>query len=138
MFNRAAAAYHGVGLQGCGFAVIQWRTLLAMQTVVELPEFIRRAQQLLSEGEAQLLVSYLAEFPQAGALIEGTGGIRKIRWAREGMGKRGGIRVIYYFHSERMPLYLLTVFGKNERADLSMAERVALGKFVKRLVDASR
>jgi hypothetical protein len=109
-----------------------------MQTVVELPEFRRRAQQLLSENEAQLLVSYLAEFPQAGTLIEGTGGIRKVRWAREGMGKRGGVRVIYYFHSERMPLYLLTVFGKNERADLSMAERVALAKFVKRLVDAAR
>jgi len=109
-----------------------------MQTVVELPEFIRRAHQLLWHGESQLLVSYLAEFPLAGVLIEGTGGIRKIRWAREGIGKRGGVRVIYYFHSERMPLYLLTVFGKNERADLSMAERVALGKFVKRLVDASR
>lgn len=109
-----------------------------MQTVVELPEFIRRAQPLLSAGEVQLLVSYLAEFPQTGVLIEGTGGIRKIRWAREGMGKRGGVRVIYYFHSERIPLYLLTVFGKSERADLSMAERIALGKFVKRLVDASR
>ncbi len=109
-----------------------------MQTVVELPEFIRRAQRLLSEGESQLLVSYLSEFPQAGVLIEGAGGIRKIRWAREGMGKRGGVRVIYYFHSDRMPLYLLTVFGKNEKADLSMAERVALGKFVKRLVDTLR
>ena len=109
-----------------------------MQSVVELPEFIRRAQQLLSEGEVQLLVSHLAEFPQAGVLIEGTGGIRKIRWAREGMGKRGGVRVIYYFHSKRIPLYLLTVFGKSERADLSMAERIALGKFVKRLVDSSR
>jgi hypothetical protein len=54
------------------------------------------------------------------------------------MGKRGGVRVIYYFHSDRMPLYLLTVFGKNERADLSMSERVALAKFVKRLVDALR
>ena len=54
------------------------------------------------------------------------------------MGKRGGVRIIYYFHSERMPLYLLTVFGKNERADLSMAERAALAKFVKRLVDAAR
>ena len=74
--------------------LIQWRTLSSMQTVVELPEFIRRAQQLLSEGESQLLVSYLAEFPQAGVLIEGTGGIRKIRWAREAMGKRGGVRVI--------------------------------------------
>lgn len=109
-----------------------------MQTVVELPEFISRAQKLLSDGESQLLVSYLSEFPQAGALIEGTGGIRKIRWAREGMGKRGGVRVIYYFHSDGVPLYLLTVFGKSERSDLSMAERGALGKFVKRLVDALR
>jgi hypothetical protein len=109
-----------------------------MQTIVELPEFIRRSQQLLSVAESQLLVSHLALFPHAGVLIEGTGGIRKLRWAREGMGKRGGVRVIYYFHSERMPLYLLTVFGKNERADLSMAERILLGKVVKRLVDASR
>ena len=112
--------------------------LRAMQTIVELPEFIRRAQQLLSVAESHLLVSHLAEFPQAGVLIEGTGGIRKLRWAREGMGKSGGVRVIYYFHSERMPLYLLTVFGKNERADLSMAERILLSKFVKRLVDALR
>jgi hypothetical protein len=84
------------------------------------------------------LVSYLAEFPQAGVLIEGTGGVRKLRWAREGMGKRGGVRVIYYFHSERMPLYLLTVFGKNARTDLSLAERLALSKLVKRLAGALR
>lgn len=109
-----------------------------MHTVVEVPEFIRRSDGLLSDGERQLLVSYLAEFPQAGVLIEGAGGVRKLRWAREGMGKRGGVRVIYYFHSERMPLYLLTVFGKNERADLSMAERLALGKLVKRLAGALR
>lgn len=127
-----------MGFRESSLAVIQWRTNIAILTVVELPEFIRRAQQRLPEGEAQLLVSYPAEFPQAGVLIEGTGGIRKIRWAREGMGKRGAVRVNYYFHNERMPLYLLTVFGKNERADLSMAERIALGKFVKRLVDASR
>jgi hypothetical protein len=107
-----------------------------MHTVVEVPEFIRRADGLLSPGERQQLVSYLAEFPQAGVLIEGAGGVRKLRWAREGMGKRGGVRVIYYFHSERMPLYLLTAFGKNERADLSMAERLALGKLAKRLAGA--
>jgi hypothetical protein len=48
-------------------------------------------------------------------LIPGTGGIRKLRWAREVMGKSGGVRVIYYFHGERMPLYLLSVFGKNQK-----------------------
>ena len=109
-----------------------------MQTVVELPEFLRRARNLLSESESQLLVRYLARFPLAGHLIEGTGGVRKLRWAREGMGKRGGVRVVYYFHSERIPLYVLTVFAKNERADLSMAERHELAKLVKRLVEASR
>ena len=70
-------------------------------------------------------------------MIEGTGGIRKLRWAREGMGKRGGVRVIYYFHSERMPLYLLTIFGKNEQSDLSMAERATLAKLVERMIAAS-
>lgn len=109
-----------------------------MQTVVETPEFLRRVRSLLSESEAQLLVTYLAQFPLAGDLIEGTGGVRKLRWARDGMGKRGGVRVIYYFHSARLPLYVLTVFGKNERADLSMDERNELGKLVKRLVAASR
>lgn len=108
-----------------------------MHTVVELPEFIRRSQPLISEREVHSLISYLAGAPLAGDLIEGTGGIRKLRWAREGMGKRGGVRVIYYFHSERMPLYLLTVFGKNEQSDLSMAERALLAKLVERLIAAS-
>jgi len=54
------------------------------------------------------------------------------------MGKRGGTRVIYFFHSERIPLYLLTIFGKNEKSNLSMAERNALGVLVERLVAASR
>jgi len=109
-----------------------------MQTVVELPEFIRRSRQLLTEREVQNVVTYLARSPLAGDLIEGTGGIRKLRWAREGMGKRGGARVIYYFHSEQIPLYLLTLFGKNERSDLSMAERNLLAKLVERLVATAR
>ena len=107
-------------------------------TIVELPEFLRRARNLLSDFESQLLVAYLAQFPLAGDLIEGTGGVRKLRWAREGMGKRSGVRVDYYFHSERMPLYILTAFAKNERTDLSMAERHELAKLVKRLIAASR
>ena len=72
--------------------------------------------------------------PAAGDLIEGTGGVRKVRWARDGRGKSGGVRVIYYFQSEAMPLYLLTMFAKNERANLSKAERNALGDLVDVLV----
>ena len=60
--------------------------------------------------------------------------MRKWRWARDGRGKSGGVRVIYYFHSETMPLYLLTMFAKNERANLSKAERNALAGLVDVLV----
>ena len=105
-----------------------------MQTVAEMPEFIRRAERLLSGEERQDLISHLAVFPKAGVIMPGAGGIRKLRWARQGMGKSGGIRVIYYFHNERMPLYLLTVFGKGEKANLSKAERNELAKLVRLLV----
>jgi hypothetical protein len=109
-----------------------------MLTVVELPHFTRRARSLLPAEELVRLINHLAIEPEAGDLIEGTGGIRKLRWSREGMGKRGGARVIYFFRNERMPLYLLTIFGKGERTDLGMAERNELRKFVERLVAASR
>jgi len=80
------------------------------------------------------LIAYLAEHPSAGVLIQGTGGIRKLRWARRGGGKSGGIRVIYYFHSEMMPLYLLAAFGKNEKANISAEEKQHLAKAVDQLV----
>src|SRR5216684_8198111 len=92
--------------------------------------------ELLSVAERQDIVNYLAAFPRTGDLIKGTGGVRKLRWARGGRGKSGGVRVIYYFHSEAMPLYLLTVFGKNEKADLSRAERNELAALTRVLKDA--
>jgi hypothetical protein len=97
-------------------------------TVAEMPEYIRRATKLLSQAERNDVVDYVAATPKAGDLIQGTGGVRKLRWARSGRGKSGGVRVIYYFHSEALPLYLLTVFGKGEKADLSQAERNELAK----------
>ena len=66
--------------------------------------------------------------------MQGTGGIRKLRWSRQGGGKSGGVRVIYYFRNENMPLYLLTIFGKGEKANLSKAERNELAKLVQILV----
>jgi len=89
---------------------------------------------LLEDADRRAIVDHLAAHPAAGDLIEGTGGVRKVRWARDGRGKSGGVRVIYYFHSEAMPLYLLTMFAKNERANLSKAERNALGDLVDVLV----
>jgi len=105
-----------------------------MIAVAETKAFQRKIERLLSEQEKEDLIAYLAEFPNAGELMKGTGGIRKLRWAQSGQGKSGGIRVIYYFHSELMPLYLLAAFGKNEKANLSKEESNLLAKDVKELV----
>jgi hypothetical protein len=107
-----------------------------MLTVAEVPEYIRRAEKLLTSDERLDLVNYLAARPKAGVLLECTGGVRKLRWSRQGMGKSGGVRVIYYYHSGAMPLYLLTLFAKNERANLTQAERNELAALVDELVSA--
>ena len=107
-----------------------------MQTVAELPEFIRIAAALLTDAERHDLIRYLAENPRAGVLIEGTGGVRKLRWGVAGRGKRGGVRVIYYVHNDSIPLYLLTMFAKNDRANLTRAERNELAALVDLLVQA--
>ena len=103
-------------------------------TVVELPEFIRKSEKLLSAKERSKLIFHLSLHPKEGILIQGTGGIRKIRWAREGRGKSGGVRIIYFFHNENIPLFLLTVFGKGEKDNLSKSERNELTKLVKILI----
>lgn len=106
-----------------------------MQTVAETTIYLRCAEKLLTAVERMDVVSYLAAHPKAGDLMEGTGGVRKLRWARAGMGKSGGVRVIYYVHSDAMPLYLLTVFAKGDRENLSKAERNELAGLVEVLVD---
>ena len=105
-----------------------------MITIAETGPFQRKIASLLSGEERADLVAYLAEHPSAGVLIQGTGGTRKLRWASRGGGKSGGIRVIYYYHSEMMPLYLLAVFGKNEKANISTEEKQQLAKAVNELV----
>ena len=103
-------------------------------TVAETRTFRRKVVQLLTELENAELIAYLSMHPGAGVVIKGTGGIRKLRWSRTGRGKSGGVRVVYYFHSLHMPLYLLTVFGKNEKANLSMKDKIELSRSVKELV----
>ena len=105
-----------------------------MQTIAELPEFIRAAEKLLTHAERLDVVRYLAEHPKAGDVMEGTGGVRKLRWGRGGQGKSGGARVIYYFHDEKMPLYLLTLFAKGDKSNLTKAERNELAGLVVLLV----
>ena len=105
-----------------------------MITVAETATFQSKINKLLSKEEKDELIAYLSEHPSAGDLIQGTGGIRKLRWAKADKGKSGGVRVIYYFHSDMMPLYLLAVFAKNEKANITAEERNILSKAVKELV----
>ena len=94
-------------------------------TVVETPFFLRKAASLMDDDARSELVTFLAANPEVGDIVPETGGVRKFRWAIEGKGKSGGVRVIYYFHNEAIPVFLLGVFAKNEKANLSQAERNA-------------
>lgn len=108
-----------------------------MQTVVETRAYIAAAKDAgMSDDEMQGVVDALAVDPQAGAVMPGCGGARKLRIAREGSGKSGGYRVITYFGGKDIPVFLLTVFGKNERANLSGAEKNALAALTRRLRDS--
>ena len=106
-----------------------------MQTIVELPEFIKRASGRLRYEEKASIINYLALHPQSGDIMQGTGGIRKLRWSAQGKGKSGGVRVIYYYHNGSVPLFLLTVFGKGEKANISKSERNELSKLTNLLLE---
>ena len=106
----------------------------APMTVVETEEFLRKAKPLMSDAEREDLVTYLGANPEAGKIVSETGGVRKVRWGLAGRGKRGGARVIYYYHSERLPLFLLTAYPKNAKANLTQAERNAMKRLVQILV----
>ena len=107
-----------------------------MQTIVELPEFQKKSDKLINNVERHSIINYLAAHPAAGVIMQGTGGIRKLRWAAKGKGKSGGVRIIYYFHNESIPLFLLTLFGKGEKSNLSKTERNELAKLVSLIVES--
>jgi len=104
-----------------------------MQTVVELPEFIRRASEMMTEADRLGLVDYIAANPEAGVSLGG--GLRKVRLPRAGSGKSGGYRTVYVFGGTHMPIFLLTVFAKNEKDNLSKKELSAAVQLSKALID---
>jgi mRNA-degrading endonuclease RelE of RelBE toxin-antitoxin system len=99
-----------------------------MIAVVETEEFLADVKGVLSEAEHDALILYVALHPEAGDLIPQTGGLRKLRWAAKARGKRGGSRVIYYFHDVQVPLFLMAIFAKNVQTDLSARQRNTLIK----------
>ena len=112
--------------------------MLRMHAVCETHAFRRAVARCgMTEDEVSALVNYLAGNPTAGDAIPGTGGCRKLRWAGRGKGKSGGYRTITFYTGEWSPVYLLTVFGKGEKANLSRAECNALRTISKALADES-
>jgi len=105
-----------------------------MQAVfVELPAFERRRPEYLDDDGLRRLQAVLLADPAAGALIEGTGGLRKLRFAdaRRSKGKRGGLRVIYYYWIQGPEFWLFALYDKDERSDLTPDQRAALKALVK-------
>ena len=100
----------------------------SVQTVVETPTYLAVAGKLFSEQERADIVALLAGDPECGEVIQGTGGFRKVRVRRKGMGKSGGARVIYIWRNEKFPVFLITVFPKNAKENLSVGERNKLRK----------
>ena len=98
--------------------------------IVETRGFTKRICDLLSDGDYRDLQLELIRNPESGQVIPGTGGLRKLRWAASGRGKRGGARVIYFWHSKSQQLLMLFVYSKNERSDLTTAQRRALRTIV--------
>jgi hypothetical protein len=109
-----------------------------MQTVVETPSDLADAEKLFSAAERAAIVDRLAADPRCGVVVPGSGGIRKVRFGVGARGKSGGARIIYLYTGDGLPIFILAAFAKNEKADLSAAERNALGRMVGDMVKAYR
>jgi len=109
-------------------------------TFIELPPFERHRQNYLNDENFREFQKMLMKNPEAGDVIEGTGGLRKVRYADEkrGKGKRGGLRVIYYWWQPGKQFWLLTVYNKDEMDDLTAAQRKTLKELLKQELDARR
>jgi hypothetical protein len=107
---------------------------IAPHTVIETVAYLSKATKLMSEEERAAVVDMIANDPLVGDVIKASRGLRKARIPLEGRGKRGGGRVIYWFHSDQYPAALLWAFAKNERADLTKDQTTALAKMAASII----
>jgi len=98
--------------------------------VVETPRYLADADRLFTAEERETIVDLVANDPRCGVVVPGGGSIRKVRVGFGGRGKRGGARVLYIFGGDDVPIFLLAAFAKNEKADLTPAERAAMAKAI--------
>lgn len=98
--------------------------------IVETPVFTKRVIAILSDEEYRLLQMHLINKPDAGKVIKGSGGLRKLRWSAKGHGKSGGVRIIYYWFAAQGTILLLFVYAKNERDDLTPEQLEQLRRIV--------
>ena len=98
--------------------------------IIETSVFTRQVQKLLTEDEYKELQLTLVARPDMGAIMRGSGGLRKVRWKSRGQGKRGGVRVIYYWAVVREQILMLLIYGKNEQDDLSREHLQMLRRIV--------
>jgi mRNA-degrading endonuclease RelE of RelBE toxin-antitoxin system len=98
--------------------------------IFEPSVFRKKINTLLNDEEYRTLQNTLVEMPNSGKIIQGSGGIRKIRWGGCGRGKRGGIRIIYYWATNHNQIFMLYTFAKNERDDLTKDQLLILRKTI--------
>ena len=102
-------------------------------SVAETPLFVRQAADIWDRDEHNAFVDYVARNPEAGDVIPETGGVRKLRWRRQGTGKRGGVRVVYFYYDTECPIYLLMVYAKAMQGDMTPDEKKAARKLTAEL-----
>jgi hypothetical protein len=98
------------------------------QVVAEVEPFPKQAAAIWDDREREEFIDFIARHSGAGEEIPGTGGLRKVRWSRKGMGKRGGARVVYFYYNTSAPIFLLAVYAKAQQEDLLPREKAALRK----------
>lgn len=110
-----------------------------MQAVIETGYYLRQAKKAgVAEAERHDIVDFIADHPQAGDEISGTGGARKLRFARQGTGKSGGYRVITFYSGPDIPVFLLNIFSKSGKENISQAERNELRETLATLAKSYR
>ena len=106
-----------------------------MQTLVALGSFEAKARSLLGDKGFDELLEFLARRPRAGRIIQGSGGLRKVRVASSGRGKRGGARVIYYYHNEDKPILLFLIYAKASQENMTDAQKAEYKKLLSQITD---